>query len=372
KERTSLVNKLKFWINEDLDRFRNCQNTSSTTSLSFVPIKDIVRARILSKTWKSLSNSYENFSQIHGFADNHLSRVVQQQIPVLKLAVIGSEFCGVDQLMELVRILSGNNNAGMYSSLQQLYLSRILLFNEESLSNIASCCPEIEIIEFNCCSFGIESLMLSEFSKLKKAFVVGKQDFLDSVDIRETNLESFHCEDVKCFINLAACSNIRVLELNQCYISEPDLLKDLTTSFPLLEKAGLSDVRTHEDLDRITVANNSHLRSLKLLSNRVIQEISTDCPKLRNFKYIGAGFEKVYLDCQKLRICYYKSSWKVPRLILLDLLTDIQYSVFSLFVYYKLGKSSFISTKKILEQIPGCTNVYLHFNWFDTYMVGTS
>ncbi|KAL2940806.1 hypothetical protein RDABS01_029156 [Bienertia sinuspersici] len=205
----SLVNKLKFCINEDLDRFSELPEHIIHHILSFLPIKDIIR--ILSKTWKSLSNSYEIFLDLHydhnsfalellldseivpeideirdrfmDFADNHLSRVVQQQIPALKLAVnvavIGSEFCGVDQLMELdrkakveelsifkvttfyefpysitedkwLRSLTvqgckftgknfiSNDNAGMYSSLQQLYLSRILLFDEEALSNIAS------------------------------------------------------------------------------------------------------------------------------------------------------------------------------------------------------------------------------------------
>ncbi|KAL2941876.1 F-box/LRR-repeat protein 15 [Bienertia sinuspersici] len=315
-------------------------------------------------------------------ADNHLSRVVQQQIPMLKLAVnvgvIGSEFCGVNQLMELVRKAKveelsifvqtrdfhwydddvvfeqgckfiSNNNSGMYSSQQQLCLSQILLFSDEVLSNIAKCCPEIEVIEFDCCFFWISILQLSKFPNLKNATVEGHQGNLQSVDIRETYLET-------------ACSNIRVLELNQCYISEPDLLKDLTTSFPLLEKAELFDVMHYTEVfDRITTAN-SHLRSLKLLSNRVIQKISINCPKLRYFSHIGAGIEEVYLDCPKLRTCYYNLR-DVPRKILLDLPTDIQYNVFSFSVDYKLGKSWFISIRKFLEQIAGCDTVYLRLDW---------
>ncbi|KAL2940689.1 hypothetical protein RDABS01_029039 [Bienertia sinuspersici] len=408
---------LSGWISPiDLDRFSELPEHIIHHILSFLPIKDIVRARILSKTWKSLSNSYEILLDLDydhnsfalellldteivpeideirdrfmDYADNHLSRVVQQQIPVLKLAVnvavIGSEFCGVNQLMELVRKAKVEElsifvqtrdfhwyddddvvfEQGMYSSLQQLCLSQVLLFSDEVLSNIANCCPEIEVIEFDCCFFWISILQLSKFPKLKKAIVEGRQGNLQSVDITETNLESFCCNslDLDCLMNLAACSNIRVLELSQCYISEPDLLKDLTTSFPLLEKAELFDVMHYTEVfDRITAAN-SHLKSLKLLFNRVIQKISINCPKLSHFDYIGAGFEEVYLDCPRLRTCYYNSS-KVPRKILLDLPTDIQYNVFSFSVYYKLGKSWFINIRKFLEHIAGCDTVYLRLDW---------
>ncbi|KAL2940685.1 hypothetical protein RDABS01_029035, partial [Bienertia sinuspersici] len=431
----SLVNKLKFRINEDSDRFSELPEDIIHYILSFLPIKDVVRARILSKTWKSLNNSYEIMLDLHydhnsfalellldseiepeideirdkfmHYADNHLSRVVQQQIPVLKLAVnvavIGSEFCGVNHLMELVRkarveelsifvqtqdfhwyddevvfdegiilyefpysiteakwlrslTLQGckfisNNNSGMYSSLQQLYLSQVLLFSDEALSNIANCCPEIEVIEFDCCFFRIDNLKLSKFPKLKKATVKGDHSNLQSVDITETNLESFWCNslDLDCLMNLAACSNIRELKLKQCNIGL-DLLKDLTTYFPLLENAKLSSVIPYtEVLDRITVAN-PHLRSLKLLFDRVIQEISINCPKLSHFDYTGAGFEEVYLDCPRLRTCYYDSR-EVPRLILLDSPTDMQYNFYRFDVDYKLDKSWFISIRKFLEQI---------------------
>ncbi|KAL2942204.1 hypothetical protein RDABS01_030554 [Bienertia sinuspersici] len=455
----SLEKKLKLSIN-DADRFSELPEHMIHHILSFVSIKDVVRTRLLSKTWKSLSTSYKILLDLHydhnsfamellldtesapeideirdrfmDYADNHLLRVVQQQIPVLKLAVdvavIGSEFFRVDQFMELVgkakaeelsifvqtrdfhwyyadewdewydggdifeegifyefpysitlakwlrsltirgcKVTSlasknfiSNNNASTYSSLRQLCLSRVLLFSEEALSNIASCCPGIEVIEFNCCNFLITTLKLSKFTKLKKASVVGQQEYLESVDITETNLESFHCScvDLNCLISLAACRYMRVLELHHCYLSEPDLLKDLTTSFPLLEKAKLFDGIPYEGLDSITVAN-SDLTSLKLLFNRDIRVISVKCPNLRHFDCYIHGLEEVYLDCPKLRTCYY-NSLSVPRLILLDLPTDIEYIVFSFSLHYKLDKSWFISIWKFLEQIVGCNTVYLH------------
>ncbi|KAL2940816.1 F-box protein SKP2A [Bienertia sinuspersici] len=288
------------------------------------------------------------------YADDHLSRVVQQQIPVLKLAidiaVIGSEFGGVDQFMEL------------------LYLSKVLLFSEDSLSNIANLCPEIEIIEFNFCNFWINNLNLSEFRKLKKASVIGHKRNLESIDIRETNLESFHCncQELYCLINLVTCRNIRVLELNECYLSEPYLVSSFATLFPFLEKAKLCDAITSRSCSPIIVAN-AYLRSLSLLySNLIVDVISVKCPNLSHFTCLTAGFEDVYLHCPKLRTCCYKTSARVPRLILLDLPTDIQYIEFSLFVNDKLSKLWFIYTKKFLEQIPGCTNVYLHFRWLRT------
>ncbi|KAL2940805.1 F-box/LRR-repeat protein 15 [Bienertia sinuspersici] len=239
------------------------------------------------------------------YADNHLSRVVQQQIPVLKLAVnvavIGLNFVVLiidgafpysiteakwlrSLTLQGCKFIS-NNNSGMYSSLQQLHLSQVLLFSDEALSNIANCCPEIEVIEFDCS---------------KEATVKGDHSNLQSVDITETNL--------------------KFLTYN---------------SFPLLENAKLSSVIPYtEVLDRITVAN-PHLRSLKLLFDRVIQEISINCPKLSHFDYTGAGFEEVYLDCPRLRTCYYDSR-EVPRLILLDSPTDMQYNFYRFDVDYKL------------------------------------
>ncbi|KAL2940817.1 hypothetical protein RDABS01_029167 [Bienertia sinuspersici] len=61
----SMENNLKVSINEDFDRFSELPEDIINHILSFVPIKDIVRARILSKTWKSLSNSYEILLDLH-------------------------------------------------------------------------------------------------------------------------------------------------------------------------------------------------------------------------------------------------------------------------------------------------------------------
>ncbi|KAL2935111.1 F-box/LRR-repeat protein 7, partial [Bienertia sinuspersici] len=354
------------------------------------------------------------------YTDSHLLKVIQQQSPVLKLAfdvaVIGSEFARVDQFMELVRntkveelsifvqtqdfrwcedMFEGNlyyefpysfiptykwlqsltiqgckftcnnlinNTAGMFPSLRQLCLSQVMLLSNEALSNISSCCPEIEVIEFSCCSFGITTLKLSKFPKLKKASVVDLQYGLEYVDITETNLESFQCTstDMECLISLAACSNIRELILSSCCLIETDdnLLGDLATYFPLLEKADLQDVAPFAYSDRIK-ASNSHLRTLKLLFNRAIQVISVECPNLKHFKYTGYGFEEVYLNCPKLKRFDYKGS--IPRLILLDLPTDVEYISFQFDLTSVHHMSWFISLRKFLEQIRGCNNnVFVH------------
>ncbi|KAL2940807.1 maturase K, partial [Bienertia sinuspersici] len=106
----------------------------------------------------------------------------------------------------------------------------------------------------------------------KESFFIGHKRNLESVDIRETNLESFHCncQELYCLINLVTCRNIRVLELNECCLSEPYL-------------------------------------------QLIVDVISVKCPNLSHFTCLTAGFEDVYLDCPKLRTCCYKTSARVPR-----------------------------------------------------------
>ncbi|XP_057249275.1 F-box/LRR-repeat protein At3g26922-like [Beta vulgaris subsp. vulgaris] len=305
------------------------------------------------------------------FVNNRLLTIQQQHSPVLKLTlnlvVLNAEFSPVDRLMNLVTqtkieelcifvqskdsfwyeicadtfynfpyleiLVSskwlqsltvrdcqlsstvGNYVVGMYSSLKHLWLSHVMVSDEESISNLASSCPLIELLEFKGCTFGMETLTLSIFHKLKKASVEGFQcGRICEVDIREcVNLESFSCTaHLELLFNSDGGSNIRDLHL----VDHPIVYEELTADFPLLEKAKI--VTKNIGVDWFKAANY-HLMKLEIEFNP--HEIYVDCPNLRYFKYRGFGCKKVFIDCPNLRELLYKGD-QVPSILKLNLPTD--------------------------------------------------
>ncbi|XP_021840179.1 putative F-box/FBD/LRR-repeat protein At5g22610 [Spinacia oleracea] len=130
-------------------------------------------------------------------------------------------------------INENNVNVGVFSSLKQLCLSRVML-NNEALSNVGSCCPWIEFVRFEFCIFLFESLKLSKFPNLKKASIESEEfRRLHNVDCIGTKLESFHCQSdyLKWVINQDACSNIRKLQLGYLSVNNPSLFEDLSINY---------------------------------------------------------------------------------------------------------------------------------------------
>ncbi|XP_056684374.1 uncharacterized protein [Spinacia oleracea] len=211
--------------------------------------------------------------------------------------------------------LINNNNVGMFSSLQHLKLLQVIV-DDEALSNLSSCCPEIQVIHFEYCAFLFESLKLSIFPNLKRATIEGTDYSL--LDNPLKNLPSFDFRNIgsKLVITPSACSNIRDLKLS-CSVNEPNLFEDLTMAFPLIEKVDLKDV---QGVNRIQAAN-IHLKSLSLLSNYSLKTIYVDCPNLCDFDFIGNGVEEVdYVqdECEARHISQRRLHLEVPILCRLD------------------------------------------------------
>ncbi|XP_019103178.3 uncharacterized protein LOC130589364 [Beta vulgaris subsp. vulgaris] len=240
----------------------------------------------------------------------------------------------------------------MYSSLKQLWLSHVFVSNEETISNLASSCPLIELLEFECCTFGIGTLTLSIFHKLKKAYVKGFQygNIIGKVDIREcVNLESFSCTT---YLELLFSSDnpIRDLHLVDNYI----VYGDLTADFPLVEKAKL--VQEEVDADWFKAANY-HLSKLEIEFNP--HEIHVDCPNLRYFKYRGFGCKMVFIDCPNLRELLYEGD-QVPSILKLNLPTDKCLVKLHFRLSCDLDTSWFICFRVFMEHIAG-QKIYLTF-----------
>ncbi|KMS95294.1 hypothetical protein BVRB_009710 [Beta vulgaris subsp. vulgaris] len=245
----------------------------------------------------------------------------------------------------------GNYVVGMYSSLKQLWLSHVLVSNEETISNLASSCPLIELLEFECCTFGMETLTLSIFHKLKKASVEGFQyGRICQVDIRESvNLESFTCTTyLELLLSSDGGSNIRDLYL----LDSPIVYGDLTADFPLVEKAKL--VTEEVDADWFKAANY-HLRKLEIEFDP--REIYVDCPNLRYFKYCGFSCKKVFIDCPNLRELLYDGD-EVPSILKLNLPTDKCLVKLHFSLSCDLDTSWFIRFRVLMEHIAG-QKIYL-------------
>ncbi|KMS95289.1 hypothetical protein BVRB_009670 [Beta vulgaris subsp. vulgaris] len=243
----------------------------------------------------------------------------------------------------------GNYVVGMYSSLKHLWLSHVMVSDEETISNLASSCPLIELLEFKCCTFGMKTLTLSIFHKLKNAYVEGSQNGrICEVDIREcVNLESFSCT-AHLELLFSSDNPIRDLHLVDNYI----VYGDLTADFPLLEKAKL----VTEDIDADWFkAANYHLRKLEIEFDP--HEIYVDCPNLRYFKYRGCGCKKVFIDCPNLRELLYEGD-QVPSLLKLNLPTDKCLVKLHFRLSCDLDTSWFIRFKVFMEHIAG-QKIYL-------------
>ncbi|XP_010667568.2 uncharacterized protein LOC104884588 isoform X1 [Beta vulgaris subsp. vulgaris] len=357
---------------------------------------------------QSAGQDQEIKDRFMNFVNNRLLTINQQHTPVLELTsnlvVNNADFSHVDRLMNLVRqtkveelcifvqtkdfswyseiredacydfpyleiLVSskwlqsltvrgcrlsstvGNYVIGMYSSLKQLWLSHVFVSNEETISNLAISCPLIELLEFECCTFGMGTLTLSIFHKLKKAYVEGFQyGEIGEVDIREcVNLESFSCTThLELLFNSDGGSNIRDLRL----VDHPLVYGDLTADFPLLEKAKLviEDIR----VDWFKAANY-HLRKLEIEFDP--RKIYVDCPNLRYFKYRGSGCKKVFIDCPNLRELLYEGD-QVPSLLKLNLPTHKCLVKLHFCLSCDLDTSWFIRFKVFMEHIAG-QKIYL-------------
>uniref|UniRef100_A0A803LNJ6 Uncharacterized protein n=1 Tax=Chenopodium quinoa TaxID=63459 RepID=A0A803LNJ6_CHEQI len=237
------------------------------------------------------------------------------------------------------------------------------MFSEESLTTLGGCCPGIESIDFDYCSFLFKTLKLSKFPKLKKASILTAGEFgsLSSVDTTETNLENFYYEsvDYNWVTSPAACCNIKELHLHHCHVIAPNLFEDFTTAFPLIENASIFE--SFKGVDWFKATTNSHLRSLQIHYNfLILQKLYIDCPNLKYFRFYGVVSEEVYINCPKLRSFQYSAhvNGNIPKVVSVNLPTDLWYR-FDFYVDSDLDTSWFICLKKFIEQIGAHKSIWL-------------
>ncbi|KAK9727308.1 hypothetical protein RND81_05G272800 [Saponaria officinalis] len=433
---------------ENLDRITQLPEPLIFDILSRLPFEDYARASILSKTWKSLCNSYPLLYFDHNlFAQQYLASnkngsgeadinqirdmfladedyqlsVRQLDLPFRKIAFLvalndSEYFSRVDTWLELVKQIhvedlcivvqtadylwenyvdccsalyefpmSAMTSKGLrsvyirgckfrcetfvdpidkrrasFSSLQQLYLSHVFL-DEDMLENLTLYCQGIESLTLDTCFVMMEFLKLSKFPKLKKAIIGFHRGEIDNVDITDTNLECFKCDaKTNIYVSPAVCAGIRELRLVWHSINLPNLYKDLTATFPLLEEVDIFI----ENTDTLKAANNT-LRKLRFVKHGFVnvKEVRIDCPRLTLLKILTNGLTEVYVDCPKLRVFKYCGN-TIPSRISFSSMPDLEESSCEIYIKEACDTLWLINLRAFLILVMGnVTNISLSFKF---------
>ncbi|XP_074289953.1 F-box/LRR-repeat protein At2g42720-like isoform X2 [Silene latifolia] len=247
-----------------------------------------------------------------------------------------------------------------FSSLQRLCLSHVSI-GENVMETLATRCQGIEILVLDNCAIRPNVLELSKFPKLKKALIEIEDGWIDCVDITNTNLECFKCDaESECHIGPNDCARIREFTLVDCIVNHPNLFKDLTATFPLIEEIEVVDIR---DTDTLNATSNV-LKKLKFVSLGPIcvEQVYIDCPSLTLLDFTTYGMTNLYVDCPKLRVFRYEGD-TVPERLFIRSVADLEESSCSISTYGAYDESWFFQLRVFLELImASSTNVSLLFS----------
>uniref|UniRef100_A0A803N075 F-box domain-containing protein n=1 Tax=Chenopodium quinoa TaxID=63459 RepID=A0A803N075_CHEQI len=144
-----------------------------------------------------------------------------------------------------------SNMSIAFSSLQYLSLSYVVI-DKGDVMNTTRSSPAIEILEFDHCTYWIETLELSVFPRLKKATFLENYDWL---------------------------SNRRI---------QPTAEKLLLIKNERMDHTGLECFKS----DAFTTCIQ-------------VKKIDIDCPDLECFKFQGGGPKKIFINCPSLRQFHY-------------------------------------------------------------------
>ncbi|XP_038904992.1 F-box/LRR-repeat protein At3g03360-like [Benincasa hispida] len=313
--------------------------------LSFLPIKQIVQATILSKRWSHLWFTFPSFEFDTNFfqfepnlletkqsAENkrlQLINFVEQtlkQLKCLRKFTLHTDFPGpnsatvVDQWIDYVlkngvgelEIVVTVENGKRYNLPQRVFanqsltvltvgdcklcppfeglkllsMKRVSLLGvfaeDEIVKRLVSNCPLIEHIKLNSC-LGLRSLWLCETNELI-TMEVQNNSGLYEIGIEAMNLQAFEFRGQfqPCCINISSCKNLKTLKLSMVAIKD-DWFHDCISEFPLLEMLALSYCHMLESL-RIS---SPHLKKFILCGCESVTRVHIDTPCLSVLEFSG-------------------------------------------------------------------------------------
>ncbi|XP_021771594.1 putative F-box/LRR-repeat protein At5g02700 [Chenopodium quinoa] len=205
--------------NESFDRISWLPEHVLHVILDKLPLKDAGRSSVLSKTWKSVCSSYPiapfvnldhnlfGLKLLEGGQEPDIDEIRENFMDFTKDAgwkeidedsVYYSIYFSVLASKGLCSLnvhgcKFSSNMSIAFSSLQYLSLSYVVI-DKGDVMNTTRSSPAIEILEFDHCTYWIETLELSVFPRLKKATFLENYDWLSNRRIQPTAEYSFHEE----------------------------------------------------------------------------------------------------------------------------------------------------------------------------------
>ncbi|KAJ4837539.1 hypothetical protein Tsubulata_028089 [Turnera subulata] len=157
--------------------------------------------------------------------------------------------------------------------LREAYIDRGMILK------LKVCCPLIKNFALVDC-LGLDRVELAGLMKLRKVQVIDKSRTIMEIEIDALSLETF-CYGYgleSCQLSLTACENLKVLELENCFIGQ-NVLADLLSAFPALKKLFFHDNSVHS----VTISGQQ-LEALQL-GGFNLTEATINAPSLQSFKY---------------------------------------------------------------------------------------
>ncbi|KAL6996388.1 hypothetical protein U1Q18_006516 [Sarracenia purpurea var. burkii] len=317
--------------------------------------KDVARACVLSKRWRSIWSSFLTFdfdqksfkaqggvlAEFNRFVESSLSTRIAPLICIQKFRLHITSFdSGLAHHMDRWLCAATTKNVKeleIYVQIEKYYrrcytLPRIVLaaetltslklhgckldnYNDLNLPNLRQLsikkvyinlniiqsfirsCPWIEDLRLIQCT-GLVYLHVSTLINLDRVEVHECQG-LKQIQIEIPNLQTFWCcvdRSVPCNINLECCTRLKSLTLTDTKMTD-ELFKDQISKFPVLEKLVLKECRA---LKRITILSQK-LKRLALIRCKNLLGAIVDAPNLHSFEYTGDKIFCFSMETPKLQ-----------------------------------------------------------------------
>ncbi|PNY01969.1 putative F-box/FBD-like domain protein, partial [Trifolium pratense] len=173
------------------------------------------------------------------------------------------------------------NHSIKFFSLRELYLLNVHFEDEQSIENLISCCPLIEIIILIFDRDGMESLRMDGLQKLKTVYTDGiKELYIDEVPSLESLYYCGHLDTPFKFDSIR-CQNLKelFLILNRTTIITNKWFLELFQKFRFLERLKLLCCETSETIN----ISSGQLKFLRLSFGSNLKEANIDAPNLSSY-----------------------------------------------------------------------------------------
>ncbi|CAH9081515.1 unnamed protein product [Cuscuta epithymum] len=196
--------------------------------------------------------------------------------------------------------------------LQKLTTMQCLFAGENVLSKILCGCPELEYMQALVCE-GMRRFLSVSCKPRLKYFHIGCFDELEMIEIFVPSLETLKCDiPYSCSIDLASCTLLKHLELDQAILSSDYVpVQYLLSNLLQIEELHLSNCKT---ADKIQISSPC-LKRLVMMERESFPGAELDIPNLLSLDFFSMG------ECN---LNNRFSSWNVPKVEEIHMLFSVK------------------------------------------------